>query len=74
MGGEGNPLGIVQEIESWPYELVVYAPSRIRLGEWDAQTSLWFWDTNGSPNLGQTTSACDSQQKKKKKKKKKEEK
>ena len=24
-------------------------------GEWDALTPLGFWDTNGSPNLSQTT-------------------
>ena len=35
-------------------------PSR----EWSAQTSLRFWDTNGSPNLGQTTRPSDNQQKK----------
>ena len=33
--------------------------------KWDAKTSLGFWDTNGSPNLGQMTSSNDSQQKKK---------
>ena len=32
---------------------------------------MGFWDTNGSPNLGQTTRPSDSQQKEKKKKKKK---
>ena len=29
------------------------------------QNSLGFWDTNGSPNLGQMTRSSDSQQKKK---------
>ena len=28
--------------------------------KWDAQTS-WFWDTNRSPNLGQTTTLNGSQ-------------
>ena len=50
---------------------MVYAQPRIRLGEWDAQTSLGFWDTNGSPNLGQMTRPSDNQQLQKKKKKKK---
>ena len=45
------------------YEQVVYAQLRIRPGEWDTQTSLKSWDTNGSPNLGHTTKPCDSQQK-----------
>ena len=34
---------------------MVYAQHRIRPGEWDAQISLGFWDTNKSPNVGQTT-------------------
>ena len=41
---------------------MLYAQSRICPGEWDAQTPLGFWDTNGSPNLGQR---CNNQQKKK---------
>ena len=36
----------------------------IHPGELDAQTSLRFWDTNGSPNLGKTTRPSDSRQKK----------
>ena len=43
---------------------MVHAQPRIRPGEWDAQTSLGFWDTNGSPNLGQTTRPSENQQKK----------
>ena len=30
----------------------------------EMQTSLGFWDTNGSPNLGQMTRPADNQQKK----------
>ena len=30
-----NPLGIMQEIETWPYYQMVYALSRICPGEWD---------------------------------------
>ena len=36
---------------------------QIPSGEWDAQTSLWFWGTMGSPHLGQTTRPSESQQK-----------
>ena len=32
-------------------------------GEWDAQTSPGFWDTNGSPNLGQTTRPYNQEKK-----------
>ena len=72
MGGEGDPLGIVQEIEIWPYEQVVYAQPRICSGEWDTQTSLGFWDTSRSPNLSQMTRPTDNKKKKKKKKKRRE--
>ena len=39
-------------------------PLGICLGKWDAQTSLRFWDTNGSPNPSETIRPNDSQQKK----------
>ena len=35
MGGESDPLGIVQEIEIWPYIQMVYTQIRIRRKEWD---------------------------------------
>ena len=54
----------VQEIEVWTYEQVVYAQPRIRLGEWDALSSLRFWDTNRSSNLVQINKPIGSQQKK----------
>ena len=57
--------------EILPYEQVVYTGTRIQSGEWDAQSFLGFWDTNRSPNLGQTTRPSDSQKKKKEKKEKK---
>ena len=44
---------------------MVYVQPRICPGECDAQTPLGFWDTNGSPNLGQTTRPYNNQQKKK---------
>ena len=40
LGGESDLLGIVQEIEIWPHEQMVYAQTRICPGEWDAQTFL----------------------------------
>ena len=49
----------------WPYEHVVFAQPRICSRERGAQTSLGFWNTNGSFNLGQTTRPTDSQQQKK---------
>ena len=45
---------------------MVYAQPRIRPGEWDAQHSVGFGETNGSPNFSQMTKPSDSQQKKKK--------
>ena len=34
VGGD-RPLGIVQEIEIWPYEKMVYVRPGISPGEWD---------------------------------------
>ena len=65
LGGEG----VVQKILIWPYEQVVYAKPGISPREWDAQSSLGFRYTNGSPNLGQMTILNNSQKKKKRKKK-----
>ena len=48
---------------------MVYAQPSICAGEWDAQTPLGFWDTNGSLNLDQTTRPYNDQQKKKEKRK-----
>ena len=45
------------------------AQPRIHPGEWDAQCSLGFLDTNRAPNFNQTTRPSDCQKKKKKKKK-----
>ena len=63
MGGEGDPLGTVQEVSIWPYEQMVYIQSRIRPRKWDTQSSLGFCVTNWSFHLGQTTKPRDSQQK-----------
>ena len=49
---------------------MVYAQPKICPGEWNAQTPLGFWDTNGSLNPSQTTRPYNNQFKKKKKKKK----
>ena len=54
----------MQEIKVLPYEQMVHTQPRISPGEWDTQNPLGFWDTNGSPNLGQTTRPCNNQQKK----------
>ena len=43
---------------------MVYAQPRNYTTKWDAQNSLGFWDTNGSPDQDQTTKPCDTQQKK----------
>ena len=64
MCGEDDPLGIVQEIEIWPYEQMVYAQPRMCPGEWDTQSPQEFWDRNGSPNFGQTIGPCNNQQEK----------
>ena len=50
LGGQGDPLEIVQETEVWPYKQMVYVQPSICPGEWEAQTPLGFGDTNGSPN------------------------
>ena len=42
LGVQGDPLGIVQEIEIWPYEQTVYAQRRICPVEWSAKTPLRF--------------------------------
>ena len=56
--------GIEQEIEIWPHEQMVYAQPKVCPGEWDTQNPLGFWDTNWSPNFGQTTRlSCNQQEK-----------
>ena len=42
---------------------MVYAQPSIHPGKWNAQTSLGFWDTNRSPDLGQITRPYNNQQK-----------
>ena len=42
---------------------MVYTQSSVCIGKWDAQTPLGFWDTNGSPNLGQTTRPYNKEKK-----------
>ena len=58
---------VVQEIEIWPSELLVYAQLRILLAEWDTPTSQRFWNI-GSSNLGQTTEPSNSKKTKQNKK------
>ena len=64
LGRQGVPLGNVQEIEIWPYEQMVYAQPSSCPGEWDTQTPMRLWYTNGSSNLGQKTRPDSNQQKK----------
>ena len=42
LGGEGDAQGIVQEIEIWTHQQVVYAQHRIHPGEWKEQSALGF--------------------------------
>ena len=44
---------------------MAYAHLKICPKEWDTQTPLGIWDTNGSPNLSQTTRSYNNQQKNK---------
>ena len=52
--------------ERWSFDMqkIVYAQPRVYPGEWDAQTPLGFWDTNGSLNLGQMTKFSNNHQEK----------
>ena len=43
---------------------MIYAQPRICPREWYVQTTIGFWNTNGSPNLGQTTRSHHNRQKK----------
>ena len=54
---------LVWKLES-SNEQMVYIQPRIRVEKWNALTSRWFWDANGSPNLGQMPRPRDSLQKK----------
>ena len=49
---------------------MVHVQPRIRAGEWDTQTSLEFWDTNGSLNLWYDLVIVNKKKRKKKEKKK----
>ena len=61
---KGDPLGIVQVIKILTYKQMVYIQPRIYAEKWDTQNSRGFWDTDGLPELDQTTWPNDSQQKK----------
>ena len=50
LGGEHDPLKIVQESEIWTYYEMVYAQTRIPPKKCDKENSLGFWDPNGSPD------------------------
>ena len=53
LGGKGDPLGIVQEIEFLSCYQRIDAITKIRPREWDALNSLGFWDTDRSHNPSQ---------------------
>ena len=61
LGGQGDPLGDVQEIEIWPYELMVYAQPNSSPRKWHAWTPMGLWHIHGSPNLGQKTRPYNNQ-------------
>ena len=48
---------------------MVYTQPRLRPVKWNAQYSLGFWDTNGSPNLGKQPDWVIAKKKNQKKKK-----
>ena len=43
---------------------MIFAQPSVLPGEWDTQIPQGFWDTNVSPNLGQTTILNNNQQEK----------
>ena len=55
-----NSQGVKMIIHFWPYEQMVYAQTRIRVGEWDAQNSQGFWDANRSLYPSQKTKTSDN--------------
>ena len=63
LGGQGDLLGIVQEIEVWPRKQLVYAQPVTYPGEWNTKNPMEFWYTNGLQNLSQTTRFCNNKKK-----------
>ena len=53
----------MQEIGVWLYEKMAYAQPNICPREWNSQTHMGVWDTNGSHNLGEMTRPNNNQQK-----------
>ena len=39
LGGEGDPVRIMQEIKIWPHKQMVHEQTRIPPGEWDEKIS-----------------------------------
>ena len=66
-GEKSDPLGIVQEIEIWPYYQILHAQSSICPGRWNADISHGFYDGNRSTIPGQITGHNDNNEKKKRK-------
>ena len=65
-GKESWPLGIMQEIEIWPFYEIVYPQTRICPREWDRPRSLELWDTSRSPSFSQIIRLSADLQKKSK--------
>ena len=64
MGGEGNPPWVAQKTEIRLFKKSGTCTTQNPQREWDTQHYLGFWDSNGSPNLSQTTRTSDRHQKK----------
>ena len=62
MVGKGEPLGIVQDVQIWPYEPMLYTKPGIHSRKWDTKISFGFGDSNWSPNLNQRSRLSDTQQ------------
>ena len=55
LGRKNDSFWILQEIEFWPYVLMVYAQTKMRPGKLDKLNPLGFWDSNESLNPSQET-------------------
>ena len=49
LGGQGDPLGDLQETENWLYE---HMDNLVSVLEDNTHKLLWDWHTDGSPNFG----------------------
>ena len=70
MGGKGDPLGIVQDIEMLSYYSRIHAQTKNHSREWDVYNFLGFRDTNRFRNSSQKIGTWLTKKKKRKKRKK----